>query len=78
MDDGTSATVWEQQARRMYVRVLSQWAMDLMQLRRDGLDVPSTREGEGRLTLPHWHGAMKQSAWRRVGSEALRWKPAAA
>jgi hypothetical protein len=78
MDEATRVTEWEQQARRMYVRVLSQWAMDLLQLRRDGLDVPCAREGEGRLTLPHWRGAMRRSAWRRVGSEQLRWKPAAA
>lgn len=66
-------------AKRLYARVLSQWAIDLLQLRRDGLDVPSAR-GEGdTLVMPTWRGAWKSTsgAWvANHGAENLKWKPA--
>jgi hypothetical protein len=70
-------------AKRLYARVLSQWAMDLMMLRRDGMDEPSARgaTGIGAVTPPAWEGAFvgygEQMRW--VGGSVereLRWKPA--
>ena len=62
-----SVTPIEAAAKALYARVLSQWAMDLMMLRRDGLDVPSARLGENMLAQPAWSGAY-------VGhGEAMRW-----
>jgi hypothetical protein len=42
----------EDQTRAMFTRVLSGWAMDLMELRRTGLIVPSAREGTPDPVMP--------------------------
>jgi hypothetical protein len=66
-------------AKRMYARMLSQWALDMLQLRRDGLDVPSARGGSDTLVLPSWGGAWRGTKSRWVASngvESLKWKPA--
>jgi len=36
----------------MYAKVLSQWAMDLLELRRTGAIVPSSRRGDPDLVCP--------------------------
>lgn len=36
------------EAERMYRRAVSQWAMDMLSLRRAGQDVPGGRRGAGR------------------------------
>lgn len=68
----------EAAARRIYARVLSQWAIDLLRLRRDGLDVPSERVPEMDLVTPA--GAFRQPAradWSlSPATGAIRWKPA--
>ncbi|HYF14321.1 MAG TPA: hypothetical protein VD971_04530 [Phycisphaerales bacterium] len=67
----------ERSAKAMYARVLSQWAIDLLQLRRDGLDVPCARGGDDRLVLPHWRGAGPRTpAWSADALRNLTWKPA--
>lgn len=42
----------EQLARVMFERVLAGWAMDVLALRRRGLDSPSSRTGSGRPVAP--------------------------
>ncbi|GEM_PF-964192 len=69
-------------ARRLYARVLSQWAMDLMMLRREGLDQPTARGSQNYIAPPTWEGAFvgHGEAMRWVGGSLereLRWKPAA-
>lgn len=67
----------EQVAQRLYARVLSQWAMDLMALRRDGLHVPSTRSGDEDFVQPAWSGAVSDGKrWAGVdATRNLRWRP---
>lgn len=43
-------------ARRMFERVLTGWAMDVLALRRRGLDLPGYRTAEGSWS-PHEHPA---------------------
>jgi hypothetical protein len=79
---GLGTTQVEVAAQRLYARVLSQWALDLMMLRRDGLDEPSARGGAGVVTPPAWEGAFvghgEQMRWVGGALEReLRWKPAA-
>lgn len=67
----------EQVAQRLYARVLSQWAMDLMSLRRDGLHVPSNRTGDEDFVQPAWTGAVADGTrWAGVdATRNLRWRP---
>jgi hypothetical protein len=79
--DESGASSVEAAAKRLYARVLSQWALDLMMLRRDGLDEPSARGGAGVVTPPAWEGAFvghgERMRWVGSGVEReLRWKPA--
>jgi hypothetical protein len=72
-----SLTDVEQVAQRLYARVLSQWAMDLMCLRREGLHVPSRRGGDEDFVQPTWQGAVDDGQ-RWAGIDAtrnLRWRP---
>ncbi|MFZ2873172.1 MAG: hypothetical protein WAZ94_01670 [Phycisphaerales bacterium] len=50
--------------RKMYARVLSTWAMDLMSLRRAGLDRPVRRATAADLPTP---------SYRFTGARAGRW-----
>lgn len=36
----------EQEAKRLFDRVLSQWAMDVLRLRGNGLDLPCARDAD--------------------------------
>lgn len=72
----------EAAAKSLYARVLSQWAMDLMVLRRDGLDVPSARLGDSVLAQPAWSGAFighgESMRWTaKDNRKDLRWTPVA-
>lgn len=76
---GHQPTPVEVTARHMYARVLSQWAMDLLQLRAQGLDVPGHRDGDGLLALP-WNGAFRGHGERMRwiagdARSALTWQP---
>ena len=67
----------EQVAKRLYARTLSQWAMDLMALRRDGQQVPTARRGDEDFATPTWSVAVADGQ-RWAGSDAkrnLRWRP---
>ncbi|MFO0857970.1 MAG: hypothetical protein U0640_11500 [Phycisphaerales bacterium] len=77
-----SVTPIEAAAKALYARVLSQWAIDLMMLRRDGLDVPSARLGDNMLAQPAWSGAYvghgESMRWTaKDNRENLRWTPVA-
>lgn len=67
----------EQIAQRLYARTLSQWAMDLMALRRDGLHVPSHRGGDEDFATPSWNGAVSDGQrWAGIDARRnLRWRP---
>lgn len=62
-------------ARSMYRRVLSGWAIDAARLRRRGLDRPSRRAGNG-LGLPRSGGSTRrmERAWPIGDSlDILKW-----
>lgn len=62
-------------ARSMYRRVLSGWAIDAARLRRRGLDQPSRRSGNG-LGLPRSGGSARrpERPWPIGDSlEVLKW-----
>jgi hypothetical protein len=70
----------EDQTRAMFTRVLSGWAMDLMELRRTGLIVPSARDGAPDPVMPSSSGEAGSLAldrcWPSPGVAAsLRWQP---
>ena len=48
---GTDA-ITEQDARHMYRRTLSRWAMDLLSLRQRGIDTPRNRPGSMSTFVP--------------------------
>lgn len=50
--DQTTDRMSEQQARRMFRAVLAPWAMDMLSLRRRGLDRPSRRYQCGLVLRP--------------------------
>ena len=65
-------------ARRMYARVLSGWAIDLLALRRTGQITPSAREGLGTPVQPGPDAlALRaQSRWAiGIASSDIRWRP---
>jgi hypothetical protein len=47
----------EDLTRAMFTRVLSGWAMDLLELRRTGLIVPCARDGGSEPVMPSWSEA---------------------
>jgi hypothetical protein len=58
--DGPSPVDPRTQARAVFGRVLSSWALDLLELRRRGMDRPSHRRGAwsiaGQVTTPTTEG----------------------
>jgi hypothetical protein len=64
--------------RKMYARVLSQWAMDLMQLRMSGMDVPRARAGDELHVMPARNPENLASLrWSQVPAVSrLKWKAA--
>ncbi len=70
----------EDQTRAMFTRVLSGWAMDLLELRRTGLIVPGARDGSGEAVMPAWPGDQSgpltmDRCWPADARSALRWRP---
>lgn len=71
-----SSALWiEDQARAMYRRVLSGWAMDALTLRRKGLDRPCARKGSRRHALMPGEtgGPLDDRRWTPAGAEAAWW-----
>jgi hypothetical protein len=73
---GKSPSSWLQThhaAKRMYARVLSQWAIDLIALRRDGLDRPVSREGSPDHVTPSFPLPSRAHAqrWPAQGAQRL-------
>ena len=70
----------QDQTRAMFTRVLSGWAMDLLELRRTGLIVPSAREGAPDPVMPSAddHRPLTlDRRWPTAGVESsLQWRPA--
>lgn len=66
----------QDRAARMYARVLSQWAMDLFELRRAGLDRPVSRSGSADHVTPSPGRRTGGARWH-IGSvgELLTWRP---
>lgn len=78
MDCTANESQNQARARRMYARVLSAWVMDLMALRRMGLDTPVSREGavEGAVTPGRVGQGRSGAGWRTDESaSSLRWRP---
>ena len=72
----TPSTQIEAQARAMFTRVVACWAMDLLELRRSGLIVPSTRGGSPDLVTPKGRSRGESPRWGGRGvATALRWRP---
>lgn len=62
-------------ARKMFARVLSQWAMDLMELRRTGLDAPVVRDGSADLVTPSLRAGAFGGRWSKgTTSGLLAWR----
>jgi hypothetical protein len=72
----------EAQTQAMFARVLSAWAMDLLELRRTGLIVPSARSGAPDPVMPVWSNqdnsfAVRDTCWPTPGiAGRLQWRPA--
>jgi hypothetical protein len=72
----------EAQTQAMFARVLSAWAMDLLELRRTGLIVPSDRKGATDPVMPVWSDrnntlAIRDTCWPTAGiAGRLQWHPA--
>jgi hypothetical protein len=72
----------EAQTRAMFARVLSAWAMDLLELRRTGLIVPSARAGAPDPVMPVWSNqdnslALRDTCWPTPAiAGRLQWRPA--
>jgi hypothetical protein len=72
----------EAQTRAMFARVLSAWAMDLLELRRKGLIVPSDRKGAADPVMPVWADqdnsrVVRDTCWPTSGiAGRLQWRPA--
>ena len=68
------------QTRAMFTRVVSGWAMDLLELRRTGLIVPSAREGVADPVMPSAedHGPLTLDRFwpTRDVAASLHWRPA--
>lgn len=62
----------------MYARVLSQWALDLLELRRQGLDQPTARTGDDDFVTPLLGPSLASHGWdtARAPGELLAWRPA--
>lgn len=64
----------------MFARVLSGWAMDLLELRRTGLIVPSARDGAPDPAVPFPRhaqpGIVNDLRWAiHPGAATARWRP---
>ncbi len=72
----------EAQTQAMFARVLSAWAMDLLELRRTGLIVPSERTGAPDPVMPAWSNQdnslpLRDTCWPAPGiAGKLHWRPA--
>jgi hypothetical protein len=74
----SSTSKIETQTKAMFTRVLSGWALDLLELRRSGLIVPGQREGTPDLVTPDFgdRPSLNHSLrWRSDVASALRWRP---
>ena len=71
----------EAQTQAMFTRVLSGWALDLLELRRTGLIVPSARDGAPDPVMPAWSeqfdgSVMHDRRWPTPGIVGrLQWHP---